>query len=106
MSDLDPVIEVESAMSPAQRRSAYARFVGANPEYRGAFWADILADLVDRDANLDVTEPLWLAHVATLTPDVAPFYTPAILSLLWATGEAPSHEAALALAVLAAEEAA
>lgn len=97
----DGVLDIESAMTTAQRRSAYARFVGLNPAWAGAYWADILGHLLDHDAHLDITEPLW-DDCYNLPVDGIPFFTGAALSLFYANGEIPTNNEVVALAVAAA----
>lgn len=88
----DVLLDVESALTAAQRRSAYARFVGPNPSFAGAYWADILEHLVETDAHQLFLDSLWDEHLDEMTPDTAPFYNAAFLSLMYAEGQPPTHE--------------
>jgi len=100
---IDVVVEIESAMTVTQRRSAYARFVGQHEEFRGAYWADILDHLVESGAHSMFVESLWDENLDALDPEVAPFYTPAILSLMYADGQPPTHDEVMALVEIARE---
>ena len=98
----DVILDVESAMTTVQRRAAYARFVGMNPEFAGAFWADILEHLVETEAHRIFLDSAWDEHLDDMGPETAPFYSPAYLSLMYSEGEPPTHERAMVLALAAA----
>jgi hypothetical protein len=44
---------------PSDASQALAKFISVNPGYRGAGWDDCLERLLDADAHLNVTEPLY-----------------------------------------------
>lgn len=44
---------------PKESAQALAQFLTINPNYRGAGWDDCLDRLLDADAHLSVTEPLY-----------------------------------------------
>jgi hypothetical protein len=46
---------------PEASAMALNRFTTLNPHWQGAHWDDCLDTLMDADANLEVTEPLWEA---------------------------------------------
>ena len=88
-----PELDVERAL-PAQSAAALATFVGANPHWRGAEWADCLSALYDCDANLEVTEPIYeqLTKTGFVTEDTGRYVTRCTLTLWWATGHVTADE--------------
>jgi hypothetical protein len=63
MADIaDTVLLVEKAMTSEEREQFMRKWLTINPRYNGATVADVLDELIEGDANLDVVEPIWEAH--------------------------------------------
>lgn len=58
----DVVMAVQFALPSAERNTLLDHFCARNPHWRGAHVADILAELLNRDAHLDLIEPLHEEH--------------------------------------------
>lgn len=103
MSNTDVLLAVDWALTPSQRGAFLTHWYALNPNQRGAMVADVLEQLVDADANLDVTEPILEAWPNSSS--VSGIYTattlirPAILALYYIEGRPPSQEEVLALVV-------
>jgi hypothetical protein len=54
----DQAIDWVTANMPDESAAAIAQFTVNNPHYRGAGWDDVLAIMLDADADLQWTEPL------------------------------------------------
>ncbi len=57
---MDTVAEyviIDQTLTDEERKMFLDTFIAANPSWKGALVADVLAMLVDSDARLDVTEP-------------------------------------------------
>lgn len=57
---VDPLTDIVLAVErtfPDHSAEALAMFTDANPSYRGASWADVLAVLIDSDDLLEIREP-------------------------------------------------
>jgi hypothetical protein len=55
----DIYIAVERALTAAEKEAFLSGFLYKNPRWEGARLADILSELANQDANLDLVEPLY-----------------------------------------------
>lgn len=96
----DPCLAIEAAMTEEQRQAFLGRFYRLNPHWRGARVADILDELDNADANLEVTEPFFERHSDLLSIPAAPGRghpaALAVLALHW-SGDQISPEAVRSL---------
>ena len=98
MNNTDVLLAVDWALTPSQRGAFLTHWYALNPNQRGAMVADVLEQLVDADANLDVTEPILEAWPNSSAVAVA-LIRPSILALYYIEGRPPSQEEVLALVV-------
>jgi hypothetical protein len=75
-------------MMPEECALALDRFVRVNPSYNGANWEDCLDILLDSDAHLEVTEPIY-EEIGALYEDKSSFVA---VTLLWAYGGVPTAD--------------
>ena len=67
---------------PAESAAALATFTRINAHFRGAEWDDCLDIMLDADANLEVTEPIY---EALQDSDYLHLVSPVALTLLYAS---------------------
>src|SRR5688500_2089676 len=58
MTETQRLLRTQRVMA-IHANTAYTRFVARNPQFQGADWADCLDRLLDSDAHLELTEPLY-----------------------------------------------
>jgi len=72
--DTDDLLTITRALTEDERRLIIDRFTAANPHWRGAGAADIIAAIYDADGYLNVIEPFWDAHEDELPDEAATAY--------------------------------
>lgn len=82
----DKYIQVQNAMAPEAREVFLKNFFEANPRWRGAHVADVLAELDNVDANLDLIEPLFEAHKDEINKTTRPLISSVVNFIYWAHG--------------------
>jgi hypothetical protein len=58
----DTALAVERALTGEEQAAFLARFTSLNPRWKGSTVADILAELDNADAHLDLIEPVYQSH--------------------------------------------
>jgi hypothetical protein len=78
---------------PEHSAVALEHFVGLNPNWEGAHWDDVLERLLDADANISITDPIYTALRPEMSEAQGRYIVPVTLTLFYANKEAPSAEA-------------
>lgn len=78
--------DIDRVMTEAERQAFLDRFCTVNPHWRGAHVWDILAELANADAHLEITEAVHDQYAGDPTASV---YAWSAVALYWITGETP-----------------